>query len=116
MITCVAAPLYDSPWLETPTKGSDINRSRSTSAEKRGTTKQTLHCVLVTFGSVDGHSGPTFSPPLRRIALTSINYGPLHYVDSPEKALLETLLKLCIRLSSLIPEVLEAMPTPRLSA
>jgi hypothetical protein len=83
---------------------------------KRGTTKQILHCVLVTFGSADGHSGPTFSPLLRWIALTSINYGPLHYLGSFKKALWKTLLKLSIGLSSLISEVLEAMPTPRLSA
>jgi hypothetical protein len=30
MATCVAALFYDSPWLETPTKGSDISRGRST--------------------------------------------------------------------------------------
>jgi hypothetical protein len=63
---------------------------------KRGTTKQILHCVLVTFGSADGHSGPTFSPLLRWIALTSINYGPLHYVGIFKKALWKTLLKLSI--------------------
>ena len=103
MTTCVAAPFYDRPWLETPTKSSDISRGRSASAEKRGTTKQILHCVLVTFGSVDGHSGPKFSPPLRWIALTSINYGPLLYVGIFKKALWKTLLKLSIGLSSLIP-------------
>jgi hypothetical protein len=110
MTTCVVALFHDSPWPQTPTKSSDINCGRSTSAEKRGTTHQIQHYVLVTFGSVDGHGGPTLSPPLRWIALTSISYSPLRWVGSFKKALWENSLKLSIGLSSLIPEVSKPCP------
>ena len=83
---------------------------------KRGTTKQILQCVLVTFGSIDGHSGLTFSPPLQRIALTSINYGPFTLRRTFQEGFMENLTEVVHWAFVVDSEVLEAMPTLRLSA
>src|SRR2546421_11467463 len=67
MTTCVAAPFYNRPWFRNPDPRARISIVVDLLRRKRGTTKQILHCALVTFGSIDGHSGLTFSPPLRWI-------------------------------------------------